>query len=163
MPICLTDLMVSLYDIVNHNNYGNLHLFITSQFLKPFSIHYLIRSSQQTWEDRFARRDGPLAEDIIFMSTQLQETWRLRRDRDTRWQASCIHMDWRWSLLPDPLIPRWEWLALTLLYEHHSSPAKSFCWTKGSVPDLSPFWPGHRPWEYPCLIHIILNIHFIIH
>lgn len=66
--------MVSLFDIVNHNNYGNLHLFSTSQFLKQFSLHYLIRTSQQKLED------APLAETMVFVSTQLQEAWRLRRE-----------------------------------------------------------------------------------
>lgn len=61
--------MVSLYDIVNHNNYGNLHLFSMSQFLKQFSLHYLIRSSQGIG----LPGDGPLTENIIFISTQLHE------------------------------------------------------------------------------------------
>jgi hypothetical protein len=158
--------MVSLYDIVNHNNYGNLHLFITSQFLKPFSIHYLIRSSQQTWEDRFARRQSSCWEYHLYKHVA-SRNMKVEEERDTRWQPRCIHMDRQRSLPPVPLTPRWEYLALAPLYKHHSSPAKSLCRTTGSVPDLPPLWPGHptRPGRESLSYLFILfsALFFIIH
>lgn len=64
--------MVSLYDIVNHYNY-NLQLYSALQFLKHLCIHYLIKSSQQTWEDTLAKRTVFLLGKSSSLSVRLQE------------------------------------------------------------------------------------------